>query len=514
MNEVFEELRTALYSVWHRRWLALAVAWVVCILGWLVVAMIPNTYESKSRIYVEVDDILTETTVGGVGNGKQEIMKVRQTLASSVNLEKVIQSTKLGEEIQDRSQMEAAIEKLSKDVEVSSEEDNLFELTASVGESDYSDAENAALSRDVVQKLIDIFREENITGNDRKIADSIIFLDEQLAERKLELETAEQKRLAFESQYPELIGGSTTLATKIQQARTELRGIDGDLAGAQSALAAVEGQLASTPPTISSGFTPAAQESGARAALSRAQAQLAQLRGRGLTDNHPDVVSSRRQVAILKRQAAGEKAPTATTNTQPNPAYSSLIAIKADRQANVQAMNASRAALQSEVAGLMASQATEPEVAAQANRISRDYEVLKKNYDDLLNNREEIRLIGDVETNQSAFKFDVIDPPVVPRKPAAPNRPLLLFGVLFIGLGAGAGAAFAMSQMRSTFSTTAKLERSMDLPVIGVISMTMKEAGRALQAKRLKQWAGATAALVGVFVILLVIEFVQVGAVA
>ncbi len=513
MNEVFEELRTALYSVWHRRWLALAVAWVVCILGWLVVAMIPNTYESKARIYVDLEDVLSDQ-MKIAGDGKQEITRVRQTLASSVNLEKVIRSTKLGEEIEDRADMDAAIDALGKDVDITSEEDNLFELTASVGEGKYSDAENAALSRDVVQKLIDIFREENIAGNRNEIADTMVFLDQQLEERKLELESAEQKRLAFEAQYPELIGGSTALTTKIQQARAELRTIDGELAGAQSALAAIEGQLASTPPTISSGFTPAAQETGARAALATAQAQLAQLRGRGLTDNHPDVVSSRRQVAILKRQAAGEKAPSATTTTQQNPAYSSLLAIKAQRQGDVQAMNANRAALQAEVAGLMASQATEPEVAAEANRISRDYEVLKTKYDDLLNDREEIRLRGQVDTNRSAFKFNVIDPPVVPRKPAAPNRPLLLFGVLFIGLAAGAGAAFAMSQMRSTFSTTAKLERSMDLPVIGAISMTMKEAGRALQAKRLKQWAGATAALVGVFVILLVIEFVQVGAVA
>jgi len=513
MNEVFEELRSALYSVWHRRWLALGVAWAVCLLGWLVVAMIPNSYESKARIYVELDDVLSEQ-MKIAGDGRQEIMKVRQTLASSVNLENVIRSTKLGEDIQDQSDMESAIAALAKDVEVTSEEDNLFELTAKVGKGKYSDSENAALSRDVVQKLIDIFREENVNGNRNEIAETLVFLDEQLDARKVELEAAEQRRLAFEAQYPELIGGSSTLATKIQQARTELRGIEGDLAGAQSALAAVEGQLASTPPTISTGVITPAQQGGARAALAQAQANLAQLRGRGLTDNHPDVASTSRQIAILRRQAANERAPTATAGSQPNPAYSSLTAIRAQRQGDVQAMMARKAALQADIASLMGSQATEPEVAAEANRISRDYEVLKKKYDDLLSDREEIQLRGQVDSNRSAFKFQVIDPPVVPQKPAAPNRPLLLLGVLIVGMGAGAAVAYAMSQMRSTFSTTAKLERTMDLPVVGQISMTVREAARAVQAKRMKQWAGATAALFGVFVILLVIEFVQVGSVA
>ena len=53
----------------------------------------------------------------------------------------------------------------------------------------------------------------------------------------------------------------------------------------------------------------------------------------------------------------------------------------------------------------------------------------------------------------------------------------------------------------------------MDLPVIGTISLTVKEGAKALRAKRLKQFYGATAALGGVFVILLAIEFIQVSSV-
>src|SRR3546814_7014564 len=34
------EIKVALHSVWNRRWLALAVAWGICLIGWLVVALI------------------------------------------------------------------------------------------------------------------------------------------------------------------------------------------------------------------------------------------------------------------------------------------------------------------------------------------------------------------------------------------------------------------------------------------------------------------------------------------
>jgi hypothetical protein len=102
----------------------------------------------------------------------------------------------------------------------------------------------------------------------------------------------------------------------------------------------------------------------------------------------------------------------------------------------------------------------------------------------------------------------------VPQKPAAPNRPLLLFGVLIAGIGAGVASAWGMGQLKSTFATPQNLERAFDLPVIGAISLTVSDAAKVIERRRLKQFAGATAALGGVLVILLAIEFVSVGAMA
>ena len=506
MNDIVNELRAALWSVWHRRWMAVAVAWGVCLLGWLVIAMIPNSYESKARVYVDVQDVLSKQ-LGIAGDGKEEIMRVRQTLSSAKNLEKVITSTRLGEGITERGALNAATAELEKKVQVTSEQDNLFEITATIGRSDMSDAENAVLARDVVQKLLDILREEHVIGNRAGISTAIGDLDRQLDERKLELEQAEQRRLAFEAQYPDMIGGSDSLSSKVQQARTELRDVDADLAAAESALAAISNQLANTPRTLVGGR----DATGPRAALQQAQTQLAELRSRGLTDNHPDVVSTTRQVALLAKQAATAGDDAGGT---PNPAYSSLIAIRSERQASVEALQARRAALQSNAAALMASQAGEPTVAAEANRISRDYDVLRQNYEKLLQDREALRTRGQVEDKASQFRFDIIQQPGVPQKPAAPNRPLLLLGVLIVGIGAGMAVAYAMAQLKSSFATQQKLERVFDLPVIGSISLTVSDAARAIEQKRLKQFAGACGGLVAMFVVLVAIEMVSIATMA
>ena len=180
----------------------------------------------------------------------------------------------------------------------------------------------------------------------------------------------------------------------------------------------------------------------------------------------------------------------------------------------MQALLARKAALQADITGLMGDQATEPGVAAEANRISRDYEVLKKKYDELLQDREEMKLRGEVESERSSFKFEVVDPPTVPRKPTAPNRPLLLLGVLIVGLGAGVGTVFGLTQLRSTFATSGKLERALDLPVLGTISQTLTDGARAIERRRMKMFYAATGALGGLFVLLMAVEFVGRGMVA
>ena len=506
MNGLYEEILAALHSVWNRRWLALGVAWAVCVLGWLAVAMVPNTYESKTRIFVQLEDVLAQQVGIGSGSIKRDIERVRETMTSSINLEKVIRSTRLGNEITTPRQMEGAVAGLAKQIQVKSEKDNLFEIAASSGRSDLSEAENAKLAQDIVQKMIDIFREENLAGGRGEMRETLAFLDQQLAARQKELEAAEQKRLAFEAAHPQLIGGAQALSQKLDSTSDGMRNVEADLAAAQSALAAIDGQLAGTPKSI---VVPG-QTGGARGALAQAEADLAGLRARGLTDSHPDIVALNKQVAALRKQAA----LSGGDGGMPNPAYTSLISIRADRQATIQALQARKAALQAEMTAIAANQTAEPGVAAEAQRISRDYDVLRQQYDKLLQDREELRLRGQVENERNAIKFEVIDPPSTPRTPSAPNRPLLLFGVLVLGLGAGVGTAFALGQLRSTFATANSLERALGLPVLGTISYTLTDASRALRLRRNKQFVGACAALGGLFVILLAIEFIQRGSVA
>jgi polysaccharide chain length determinant protein (PEP-CTERM system associated) len=507
MGNLYEEIRIAIHGVWNRRWVALAIAWALCLAGWLAVAVVPNSYESKARIFVQTDDVLADQIGIGSTDRRRDIERVRQTLTSSVNLEKVVRATRLGDNVTTDKQMESAVASLGESIKVVSQQDNLFEITAVAGGGGMSDRDNAKLAQDVVQKMIDIFREENLSGGRGQMNDTLAFMDQQLTARQKELEAAEQRRQEFESKNADLMPGAGSVSARLSAARNELRGVEADLLAAQSALAAINGQLASTPQTL---VIPGAA-GGARGALADAQAQLAGMHARGLTDGHPDVIALKNQIASLQKQAAGEGSRVSGT---PNPAYASLISVKADREATLVSLQSRKASLQQDIAQATAGQYSEPAVAAEAARINRDYDVLKDQYDKLLRDREALRLRGQVETEHNAIKFEVIDPPSTPRSPVAPNRPMLLALVLVLGLGAGMGVAFAVGQLRSTFATTGGLERSTGLHVLGSVSEAMTRATRARRAKQLRVFAGATAALVVVFGLLLALEMVKRGMVA
>lgn len=503
MNGLYEEFRIAVHSVWQRRWLAMGIAWAICVLGWLAVALIPNTYESQAKLFVQTKAILPENTGISPVERQKQIDTVEQTLTSAANLEKVVRGTDLGKNLVTPREIEGAVNGLRGAIKIKSEQDNLFEISATMTAGGRSDGEAASLARDIVQKLIDIFVEENLAGGRGETSDTLRFLDEQLAKRQKELEIAEQKRVKFETENLGMLPGIGSVSQRLEQGRVEINQIDSQLIAAQSALAAINGQIAGTPQSIAGGTT------GGVNPLAQAQGELASMKARGLTDQHPDVQAIKNQIAALRAAGAG----ASTAYGVPNPAYSSLVSMKAERQAAVTALQSRKAALQGEMNAMVAKQIQEPGVAAEQARIARDYEVLKTQYDKLLADREQVRLRGQVETQTDAVRFDLITPPSSPRTPIAPKRPLLLAAVLFAGIAGGIGGAFALGQLSASYPTAAKLEAASGLPVIGSISQMLTQAQRDERKRKLRMYLGSAGALVGVFLVLLIIEFIQRGSV-
>jgi polysaccharide biosynthesis transport protein len=514
MDSLFQQVRIGIHSVWKRRWLALAVAWGIALLGWLVVSGITNTYESRASVFVQMQTMLPGKLGISPAERKDSVETITQTLTSAENLEKVVRRTALIQNGSTPREIADQVVSLRKNIEIVTLQDNLFEIKAASGAGGLSNSENAKLSKDIVQKLLDLFVEGNLSGSRVETAQTLQFLDTQLAQREAQLQQAEARRAEFEQRNLGMLPGVGSVGLRMDAIRAELGQVESNLSAAQGSLSAVNSQIASIPPTINTpGTLVGGGGAGGRVAI--LEGQISDGLARGWTESYPDMIALRNQLARARASAANEgPGRVVGGSNSPNPLYVTLRSMQAERQGQVASLSVRRAQLQAEMAQFQSRQVAEPTLVAEQQRLNRDYEVLKGAYDKLLADREEVKLRGSLQSDTDSIKFRVIEPPTSPRTPAAPNRPMLLTLVLLASIGAGVAAAFGMAQIKSTYTTAEQLQRASGLPVIGSITEVMNAAQRARRTQKLKYFVAGCAGLVGVFIILMTVEFVQRGMVA
>jgi protein tyrosine kinase modulator len=508
MDGLYQQLRITLHQLWQRRWLALAVAWGLCVLGWLGIAFIPNSYESTAHVAVEARQLLP-SQVGMPQAGPTDVNRLKQTITSTENLTKVVRRTDLNGLVASDRDLAAEVEMLRQSIKVTATPENIFEIGATAKVSGFSNAQNAKLAAAIVQNLIDLFVSDNLSGDRTEANQSLTFLDNEVHRREQELQQAEQKRADFEQRYLGLLPGEGSIEQRMGAARAELSNVDQQLIQAQTSMAALRTQLAATPPTIP-GYGGDGANNSASGQVAALEGQLAQYQARGWTDSHPDVIALKEQIARLRPLAAREPRGA---GGMPNPAYGSLQAMMAERQGQLQAAMTRKAQLQSDMAQLTSNESSQPGVAAEQDRLNRDYDALKRQYDKLVEDRDQVRLRSDIATKTDSFKFRVIDPPSQPTLPKAPNRPLLLTVILLAAIGGGIGAAFVAAQLRRTFPTQSKLAEATGLPVLGTVREVLTPEIRAHRRQRLVWLGGGAGALFGGYAVLMLVEFWQRSAV-
>ncbi len=70
MDELMHQVMTALRGMWRRRWIGLAVAWAVAVIGAIVLLRIPDRYEATARVYVDTQTVL-KPLMSGLGRAAQ-----------------------------------------------------------------------------------------------------------------------------------------------------------------------------------------------------------------------------------------------------------------------------------------------------------------------------------------------------------------------------------------------------------------------------------------------------------
>lgn len=450
------QLRRYLSAAWRHRWKALALTWLICIAGWVGVYMMPNQYVSTARMYADADAILG-TLLRGIaveGTPASQVDVLQRTLLSRPNLERVVARTDLDMRITSSREREQLIEDLGRQITIRPQTRNLFSI-------EYRD-EDPRIARDVVQTLLTLFVEA-ATGTDRRQLETARnFVAQQIASYEAQLREAERRRAEFRARFGDLLALDGNLS-RLETARGRVQDLRGELADAQARRDLTRQQmdaLQSAPqPTGGGGGSPE---------LAQAEQQLRQLRMR-YTDQHPDVVATRNMIAELRRSGGGARGPGRPAGPSQPVLREQLTLRLVDADAQIASLERSLRDAEVDLTRMNEMARSAPEVQAEFTNLDRDYNVLRRNYEELLARRESIQIGEAARTSSDRVKIEIIDPPSLSSIPVGPNRPLYASGVLAAGIGAGIALALLLVQLDTTFYSVTELRR-LGLPVLGGIS--------------------------------------------
>jgi polysaccharide chain length determinant protein (PEP-CTERM system associated) len=464
-------------AAWRRRWVGVIVAWLICCAGWVGVYLVPNQFESSARLYVDADAILTPLLKGIAAESapSSQLEVLQRTLLSRPNLDKLISKTDLDLTVASPSDRERLIQRLATELLVRPQTKNLFTIT-------YRNP-RPKLAHDVVQTLLTIFV-ESATGNNRTdMENARRFLEHQISSYEQQLRAAEKRRAEFRAKYVDILpaGEGQGGLPAIDTARTAARDIDAKLQDAQIRRDTLSKEVADTPPVLTvEALTqargvpakPVGPPPKSRLADAEEQLKLLQLKD---TDQHPDVIAQKRLIEVLKKSPDGGGLVAAATagpdaaKPVPNPVYEQLKVKLTDMETAVSSLEHQKSVAHDYLDKLEKVQREQPGLIAEYQNMDRDYNVLRKNYEELLGRLQAANIAQAADTQADKVKLQVVDPPQLPRLPAAPNRFLLVSGVLVAGLLISGALTVVLGQLDRSFATLDDLRR-LGLPVIGGIS--------------------------------------------
>ena len=495
LRRITSDLIEDAFGMWRFRWVALAVAWTLALVGWAWVLLLPNQYVANARVFVDTKTMLKPLMRGLTvdSDTMTDANVVTQALLTRPQLKTVALETGLDARATTPEELEMLLMRLNRTVRIEKmPKQDIFSIS-------YRDSD-PVMARNVVQVLLTTFMQNSLNKDRTNSIQAQKFLVEQIKLYEQRLEEAESRLADFKKQNVGLMPGEGGgYFARLSAAEAALKQTQADISSLQGRRAELMRQISGGEAAAGSPALTDRPTSVDKAIMDQ-ERLLADLQVQ-FTDRHPDVIRARQTIEELKKTREAELARASA-----GPVTNALDPVAQQVRLSLNATEVELASLRSQlsqrqetVAALRRSVDTIPEVEAQLNRLNRDYDIVKSQYDALVERLESARLSEEVQADKEQVTFDVIEPPRLPLFPVAPKRSLLYSAVLAAALLAGLAVAFLLNHHSPVFFSSRKLRDVTGLPIFGNVSLARPRPMR----RRDLMFAGLAAGLVVAFVALL-----------
>ena len=470
----------ALVSEARRRRLTMGLVFAFIAIAALVTGMLwPKKYQASTTILAQESSIISPLMEGAA---TATANKNRASIARDVIFSRKVMSQILvvgGWMATHPSPVEQdrLIEGIKSRTQVITEHDNLITIS-------YFDNQPRR-TYEVTRQLAQLFISESLASKQRESRDAYEFINSQVEAYRKKLTDAEDKLKAYRDANEDARPGSEAdTNARISQLRSQIETSRMDLMERRSQ----EGSLASQLGGESEVSTVQTADGIYQTQLADLQSQLDKLL-LTYTDEYPDVIRIRHQMQDVRQQMAvadqrKDAAQAAGTPTvldgavRFNPAYqqikTQLSETRAATAAAAARLGASESMLQTELQRATRIANSENVTA----ELTRDYNVNRDVYQDLLKRRENARVSMNLDAEQRGLTFLVQNPAVLPLVPSGLRFMHFSLAGIALGLAGPIGLLICLVKLDPRVRSVERLEQATGLAVLASIPFYPTPADR------------------------------------
>jgi polysaccharide biosynthesis transport protein len=451
MESEEKTLKDYLQIIRRRKYTIIIPMLVLLLLSVIVAIALPPVYRSKATILIEQQHIpvdLVKSTV--ISFADERIRQIQQKLMTIDNLNKIIEKFNLypkeknlvnASDLAEEFRLATTLELINADV-VGKGKHTKATLAFTLA----FDHKIPTITQKVANELVTLFLDENIRSRTQRAEESTKFLQEEAEKFKLEIQKIENQLAEYKDKYsgslPELLSVNMSSIARIENTQQQLQLQEKMLAERRINL---HNQLANTSPVVVESGNNKNTKIETKASLEAEYKNLL----KKYSNSHPDAKALKRRLDEFEEPAKGQ-ASNANIN---NPAYLQLQSELNIATVELQNINQQKIVLAAQLKKLETNISQTHQVERGYSDLMRDLENHKTKYTELKAKYLEAKLSQNLEVEQKAEKFTLLEPPRVPEKPEKPNRIKIIFlGFLFSiagGLGAGLLAEIMDNSIRN-----------------------------------------------------------------
>jgi len=400
---------------------------------------------------------------------------------------------------------EEIIKKLTKQTRITSLAKNVIKI-------EYQD-DNAERAYITAKRYAELFISSSLDTKATESQAAFKFIDKQVQEYHAKLQKSEEQLREYRSENVDALPDTASdIGTRMSNAQTRIEAATQELKEAEIKKKSLERQLSGEVEVAST----LSRESQYRARIGELQAQLDTLR-LSYHDTYPDIVRIRHQIDDLNEAIADDRKNRETAKATGkvfvddavinNPMYQQLKRDLSQTQVTIDTLHARIAEARRQLAGILERGKRVQGGSATLAEMTRDYQVTREIYQDLLKRRETARVSMNLDIEKQGLNFRIQEPAFLPTDPSGLRFSHFVFAAILFGTLIPIATIYLRLQLDPRIRASAMVARS-KIPLLAVVPHLWPP--RQVESLRMElMWMNI--AVMGVLVVMILLSVLRVA---